>query len=271
MRTTVRTICTEAPNGFHTVIWDARPEETRSGARLTLSYTSRDGDAGYPGEVHVQVRYTLSESALRLDYTASAQEPTVVNLTNHAYFNLAGRGTIFDHVLRIRAARFLPVDEARIPRGEMADVRGTAFDFVEPAVIRERMSLDHEQFRIGRGYDHCWVLDEPHTLTAAAAELHEQKSGRTMRVFTTQPALQFYSGNFLDGTVVGKGGVRYPQYAGLCLETQHFPDSPNQPSFPTTRLASGEKYQHTTIYDFSTRPGRCDIRAKSAPVSTKPR
>jgi aldose 1-epimerase len=242
--------------GFHKVVWEARAEETSGGPAVTLSYTSPAGEAGYPGTLRVQVGYTLAGNALRIDYTATTDAPTVVNLTNHAYFNLAGQGTVCDHVLRIGASRFLPVSDARIPLGEMKSVSGTAFDFRDPVRIGDRLLLDDAQLRISGGYDHCWILDPPLSLETEAAELYEPLSGRVMKVFTTQPGLQFYSGNFLDGSVQGKGGIRYPRHGAVCLETQHFPDSPNQPAFPTTRLDPDGRYEQTTVYRFATRADR---------------
>jgi aldose 1-epimerase len=243
------------PDGFHRAIWEARAQETCRGPAVTLSYASADGEAGYPGTLNVQVRYTVASNALRIDYAATADAPTVINLTNHAYFNLAGRGTVRDHLLRIRASRFLPVDPARIPRGQMENVSGTAFDFLVPVRIGDRISLEDEQLHVSGGFDHCWVLEPPLSLENAAAELYDPRSGRVMEVFTTQPGLQFYSGNFLEGGVLGKGGVPNMKHGAVCLEAQHFPDSPNQVGFPTTRLGPEERYEHTTVYSFSARVG----------------
>jgi aldose 1-epimerase len=242
------------PQGFHAALWEAEADECFSGPALTLRRTSVSGEQGYPGNLSVEIRYTLTnENALQLDYSATTDAPTVVNLTNHAYFNLTGGGTVLDHVLRIQGARFLPVDQTLLPRGEALPVRATAFDFTTPARIGQRMAQDHEQFTRGRGYDHCWVLDTAGSLQKTAAELYDPQSGRVMTICTTQPALQFYSGNFLDGSVTGKGGARYVKYAGLCLETQHFPDSPSRPAFPSTVLRPGDVYRHTTVYRFTTR------------------
>ena len=239
------------PRGFHTVVWKGHAEERADGCALTLSYQSPSGEQGYPGTLSLQVRYTLDDSnALRLDYSATTDAPTVVNLTNHTYFNLAGTGTILDHVLLIAAERFLPVNETLIPRGQGLAVEGTPFDFRKPARIGTRMSLEHEQFAHGRGYDHCWMLDT-RTPEVPAAALYDPRSGRSMTLWTTQPGLQFYSGNFLDGTLAGKRGGRYAKYSGLCLETQHFPDSPNQPAFPSTVLRPGGEYRQRTVYAFS--------------------
>jgi aldose 1-epimerase len=240
------------PAGFHRAIWRGRAAETCRGPTLTLSHTSPDGEAGYPGTLRVEVCYSLAGRALGIHYTATTDAPTVVNLTNHAYFNLAGQGSLGDHILQIHGARFLPIDETRIPLGVAEDVRGTAFDFLAPVRIDDRIALDHEQLRVNGGYDHCWVLDTPASLKTAAAALYDPSTGRVMEVFTTQPGLQFYSGNFLGPHIVGKRGVPYLKHGAVCLETEHFPDSPNQPGFPTTKLDPGEQYEHTTIYSFST-------------------
>jgi aldose 1-epimerase len=241
------------PCGFHAVLWHA--ETPASETQLILSHRSMDGDAGYPAALDVQVRYALTEeNELKLHYTARADAPTVLNLTNHAYFNLAGGGTIRDHVLQVHASRYLPLDSTRIPLGTVAAVRGTPFDFRRPERIGARIDEPDEQLRIGPGYDHCWVLDKAAGQMTLAAELYEPVSGRSMSVHTTQPALQVYSGNFLDSTIRGKRDVVYPKHGGLCLETQHFPDSPNQPHFPSTVLEPGEVFEHATLYRFETRP-----------------
>jgi aldose 1-epimerase len=238
------------PGGFHTVNWRASASEAAGEASLTLTHSSRDGDQGYPGNVQVEVRYTLSDDdELRLDYAATTDAPTVLNLTNHSYFNLDGSKTILEHVLTLAASRYLPVDESVVPTGEMRSVAGTPFDFTTPTAIGARIDGDDVQLRHGRGYDHAWVLD--HDDSGIAAEVYAPLSGRRMRVHTTQPGLQFYSGNLLDGTVRGKGGQAYPQNAGFCLETEHFPDSPNQPAFPSTVLAPGQVYRTATRYCFT--------------------
>jgi aldose 1-epimerase len=242
------------PAGFHKALWHAQPLETPDGPALVLTRVSRDGEEGYPGNLAVEVRYTLTDTdALRLDYSATTDAPTVVNLTNHAYFNLAGGGTILDHELWLAASRYLPVDETLIPRGSPATVEATPFDFSTPARIGQRMAQDHEQFSRGRGYDHCWMLDNGGSPEHRAAELYDRQSGRVVTLYTTQPGLQFYSGNFLYGALAGKRGERYQKYAGLCLETQHFPNSPNNPAYPSTVLRPREVYRHTTLYRFTTR------------------
>jgi aldose 1-epimerase len=241
------------PHGFHTAMWRAHAEDNEI-AQLALSYSSHDGEEGYPGNLDVEVRYALTDAnELRLDYKATTDAPTIVNLTNHVYFNLAGQGTILEHVLRVHASRYVPLDQTRIPLGVPAPVAGTPFDFTTPQRLGARIHDAHGQLRIGPGYDHCWVLDKRAGEMTVAAELFDPATGRVMTVRTTQPGLQVYSGNFLDGTLRGKGGVAYPTHAGMCLETQHLADSPNQPTFPSTRLAPGDVFQHSTIYGFSTR------------------
>ena len=238
------------PEGFHTVNWRARPFETVGEAGITLEYFSPDGEQGYPGNLRAEVRYTLSDAdELRIDYTATTDAPTIVNLTNHAYFNLDGSETILEHVLTLAASRYLPIDASRVPTGEARSVAGTAFDFRTPTAIGARIENDDVQLRYAGGYDHNWVLDGCDD--AFAAEVYAPGSGRRMRVHTTQPGAQFYSGKLLDGTVRGKAGRAYARHAGFCLEPQHFPDSPNQPDFPSTRLAPGEQYRESTRYRFS--------------------
>jgi aldose 1-epimerase len=243
------------PNGFHRRIWNAQADETADGPRLKLSYQSRDGEEGYPGNLAVSVEYTLTEQdELRIDYTATTDQDTLVNLTNHSYFNLAGEGDILDHELELIASRFLPVDETLIPIGELRAVSGTPMDFTTARPIGGRIADDDEQIRYGLGYDHTWVLDHARGSIELAARVYAPTTGRVMEVLTTQPGLQFYSGNQLDGSLIGKSGIAYTQHGGLCLETQHFPDSPNHAQFPSTVLRPGEEYRHTTIYRFSVRP-----------------
>lgn len=244
--------------GFDKLPWQAavRPGTGgNGGAALVLTLVSPDGDEGYPGRLEAQVRYTLDGDALRLDYSAQCDRPTVVNLTNHAYFNLAGGGDVLGHELRIAAQRFTPVSEVLIPSGELREVAGTPMDFREFRRIGERLDADDEQLRHAGGYDHNWVLDGPVDTLRPVAWLREPASGRTLEVLTTQPGLQFYSGNFLDGSLVGRDGQRYGHRHGLCLETQHFPDSPNQPTFPSVRLEPGQAYRQTTVYRFGTGHG----------------
>jgi aldose 1-epimerase len=250
--------CNDGPNhlhggtrGFHTALWNAQSSQTPDGPQLALRHRSAAGDEGYPGNLDVEVRYTLTEAdELRLDYRATSDAPTIVNLTHHAYFNLAGSGTILGHELQLFADRFLPVDETLIPVGELRKVQRTPFDFTTPHSIGERITERDPQLRIARGYDHNWILDKGGSLDTLAARVHEPVSGRTMSVYTTQPGMQLYSGNFLDGTVRGKGGAAYGKHAGFCLEAQHFPDSPNHAAFPSTVLAPGSTLRETTVYRF---------------------
>lgn len=242
--------------GFDKVLWSAEPA-TRDGLpALLLRYTSRDGEEGYPGQLDVEVTYALTaDCALRIDYAATTDRATPVNLTNHCYFNLAGagHGDVLGHELTLHARRYTPVDPGLIPVGELAPVAGTPFDFTAPHRIGARIGDTHDQLRYGAGYDHNWVLDSADGTLALAATLHEPASGRILDVLTTEPGLQFYSGNFLTGQLTGKSGATYAHRGGLCLETQHFPDSVNQPAFPTTILRPGETYRSTTVYRFSAR------------------
>jgi aldose 1-epimerase len=236
--------------GFDKVVWTAEPFAGPDGAGLKLSYLSNDGEEGYPGNLSVTVTYTMTDNnALRIDCEATTDQATVLNLTNHTYFNLAGQGDILDHVLMLNADRFTPVDETAIPYGELRSVAGTPFDFRQPVRIGERIEQDDEQLRFGQGYDHNWVVNGAPGELRLAALLTEPASGRTLEVYTTQPGVQFYSGNLLP-SVQGKGGRQYTRRSGLCLETQHFPDSPNQPTFPTTVLEPGQQYEETTIFIF---------------------
>jgi aldose 1-epimerase len=239
------------PGGFHTRLWRA----TVAGELLGLSYVSADGEEGYPGRLSVAVTYALTDAnELRIAYAARAGAPTVLNLTNHAYFNLAGAGTVLDHELQLMAERFLPVDATQIPTGELRPVEGTPFDFRAPTAIGARLDGGDEQLAgANGGYDHCWVFDHGGDLGVPVARVREPRGGRVLELFTTQPGVQFYSGNFLEETPLpGKGGYVAPKFGAFCLETQHFPDSPNQPAFPSTVLRPGEAYRHTTIYRFST-------------------
>ncbi|GAC1385153.1 MAG: galactose mutarotase [Herpetosiphon sp.] len=239
------------PHGFHRAVWSGQDITANDGPSVQLTYRSRDGEDGYPGNVSVTVVYTLTDqNALHIAYTATTDAPTVINLTNHSYFNLTGSGTILDHQLELAASHFLPVNPTMIPTGELRAVHGTPMDFMEATSIGARMT-DDEQIRLGKGYDHCWVLDKQNDALEFAARLTDPVSGRVMQVETTQPGVQFYSGNLLDGSFTGKYGHVYTRRSGLCLETQHFPDAPNQPQFPSTLLRPGETYSHTTIYRFT--------------------
>jgi aldose 1-epimerase len=237
------------PHGFNNVVWKAKP--IPNGVELT--YLSKDGEAGYPGNLSAVVRYTLIKGNLRIEYSATTDKDTVVNLTNHSYFNLAGQGDILNHQLTLHASRFTPVDAGLIPTGELKSVEGTPFDFRKATAVGARINADDEQLHRGRGYDHNWVLDNGEGKLTEAAELYEAGSGRVLKVLTDQPGIQFYSGNFLDGSIKGKGGKPDELHAALCLETQHFPDSPNHPDFPTTELKTGARYHTVTVYRFSTR------------------
>ena len=241
--------------GFDKVVWDAETEETETGPSLVLSYVSEDGEEGYPGRLTARVRYTLTDAnELAIEYEAETDKATPVNLTHHSYFNLAGntRRSILGHELEIPADRFTPVDATLIPTGEYRDVAGTPFDFRTPKPIGRDIAAEDEQIRFGLGYDHNWVIDsEADGEWRQVATLSEPESGRVMNVFSSEPGLQFYSGNFLDGSITGKG-VIYEHRYGLCLETQHFPDSPNQPAFPDTILRPGQLYKTKTVYAFET-------------------
>ena len=239
--------------GFDKAVWDAEEGVTPGGPAVTFRYASRSGEEGYPGMLRAAVTYTLTEgNELRVDYAAQADGTTVVNLTQHSYFNLAGggRGDILGHELTIEADHYLPIDATSIPTGVVAEVTGTPFDFRVPAAIGRRIEQAHEQLRNGDGYDHTFVLRRREPGLVAAARLDEPSSGRRLDVRTTEPGLQFYAGNRLDGRIRGKSGRVYGRRAGLSLETQHFPDSPNHPDFPSTILQPGQEYRSTTVFTF---------------------
>ena len=243
--------------GFNKRVWTAKDVSSSEAEALELSYLSQDGEEGYPGNLSVTVVYTLTANdELKIEYSATTDKDTVLNLTNHSYFNLAGEGNgdILQHELTLYADRFTPVDATLIPTGELKSVKGTPFDFQEATAIGARINLDDEQLRFGKGYDHNWVLKggKPGAL-ALAARVYEPKSGRVLETLTTEPGIQLYTGNFLDGTGQGKGGKPYSYRSALCLETQHFPDSPNHPAFPSTVLKSGQHFHSTTVYKFSTK------------------
>lgn len=236
--------------GFDKRVWTAQP----STDSLTLRYTSAAGEEGYPGKLDVQVTYTLTPaSELRIDYRAVASEDTVANLTNHAYFNLSGEPTILNHLVKIDADRFTPVNSGLIPTGELRPVAGTPFDFRQPTAVGARINDQDQQLVYGKGYDHNWVLNGAAGTLRPVITLESPQSGRVLTISTTEPGVQFYTGNFLDGSLTGKGGRKYIQRSGLCFETQHFPDSPNQPNFPSAVIKKGVPMQSTTIWKFSHR------------------
>lgn len=240
--------------GFDKVVWNATPVIENKIAGLKLAYLSRDGEEGYPGNLAVEVYYWwTNEDELKIEYRATTDQPTPVNLTHHSYFNLKGEGNgdILDHVLMINAEKYTPVNAGLIPTGELAEVKGTPFDFSQPTAIGARIEEKHQQLQYGLGYDHNWVIKKRANDLELAASVYEPSSGRVMEVWTTEPGLQFYSGNFLDGHLTGKSGKPYQYRSGFCLETQHFPDSPNQPKFPNTILRPGEKYESLTVYKFT--------------------
>ena len=241
--------------GFDKVVWTGQGSVIAGAAQLRLNYLSKDQEEGYPGNLSVSVTYTwTNRNELKIDYSATTDKATVLNLTNHAYFNLAGAGNgdILKHDLRINALRFTPTDETSIPLGELRSVKGTPLDFTTATPIGARIEDKYEQIVSGSGYDHNFVLNKPAGKLGLAAEVYESTSGRVLRLYTTEPGVQFYSGNFLSGAT-GKQGLVYPRRSAFCLETQHFPDSPNKPKFPTTVLRPTGRYTQTTIYQFSVR------------------
>ncbi len=241
--------------GFDKKLWDAEEVTTIEGPAVRFTYVSPDGEEGYPGTLTVSVTYSLkADNEIQIDYQASTDADTVLNVTNHSYFNLAGagKGAILDHVVMINADRYTPVDSGLIPTGEFQSVEGTPFDFRSPMAIGARIDADHEQIKRGGGYDHNFIINGEAGGLRLAARVKENTSGRVMEVLTDQPGMQFYTGNFLDGSVTGKGGMTYEKRFGFCMETQHFPDSPNKGVFPSVVLKPGERFTSTTVYRFST-------------------
>jgi aldose 1-epimerase len=239
--------------GWDKVVWTSAPFQNAEGVGTKLSYTSQDGEEGYPGTVKADVTYTLNEkNELTVDYHATTDKPTIINLTQHSYFNLAGAKAtdILGHELMLNADQYTPVDATLIPTGELAKVDGTPFDFRTSTKIGARINDANEQLKRGLGYDHNWVVKRGGAALALAARVVEPQTGRTMEITTTEPGIQFYSGNFLDGTITGKGGRVYGHRSGFCLETQHYPDSPNHPTFPSTTLRPGEEYRSKTVFTF---------------------
>jgi len=238
--------------GFDKVTWEGEPLKGKNAVAFT--YLSKDGEEGFPGNLKVKVTYTLSDSnELAIDYEATTDKATLINLSQHSYFNLAGEGNgdILNHEVMINADRFTPVDKNLIPTGELRPVRGTPFDFTTPTKAGARIDDNYEQLTLGHGYDHNWVLNRKGEGLTLAARVYESTSGRVLEVLTDQPGVQFYTGNFLDGSVTGKQGHVYKRRFGLCLETQHYPDSPNHPDFPSTILKPGETFRSKTVFKFS--------------------
>lgn len=247
------------PQGFDKRVWKAEPLHDKNSVSLKLTYVSADGEMGFPGTLKTEVIYSLNErNELTLRYRATTDKPTVLNLTNHSYFNLAGPGNeVLNQVATVHAARYTPVTEKLIPTGELAPVAGTPMDFLKPVAFGKRIRDEHPQLKYAEpkqgGYDFNWVLDSAGDLNKLAAEVYEPQSGRVLQLYTSEPGVQLYTGNFLDGTVRGKGGKVYPHWGAFTLETQHYPDSPNQPGFPSTRLNPGQVYSQTTVFRFGTR------------------
>jgi aldose 1-epimerase len=240
--------------GFDKVVWTARPMVTSHGPALILTYLSRDGEEGFPGNLEVTAIYTLTDkNELKLEFTAHTDKPTVANLTHHSYFNLKGQGNgdILGHIVYINSDKTTPVDSGLITTGEFADVTGTPFDFRTPTPIGARINNPDKVLQYGPGYDHNWVINKPPGKFGLQARVVEPTSGRVMEVWSDEPGLQFYAGNFLDGTINGKGGVAYQIHTGFCMEPQHYPDSPNKPNFPSVELKPGQTYHNTIVYKFS--------------------
>jgi len=248
------------PQGFDKRVWKAEPSNDKDSVGVTLTYLSADGEMGFPGNLKTDVTYSLNDkNELRIDYKATTDKPTVLNLTNHSYFNLAGAGNgdILKQVATLHAARYTPVTGKLIPTGELAPVAGTPMDFTKPTAIGTHIKADHPQLKFAEpkqgGFDFNWVLDAKGDADKLAAEVHDPQSGRLLQLYTSEPGVQFYTSNFLDGTIKGKQGKVYPHWGAFTLETQHYPDSPNQPDFPSTRLDPGQTYTQTMVLKFSTK------------------
>lgn len=244
------------PNGFYKQLWTASDASGKDGQAVSFKYLSKDGEEHYPGNLTATVTYTLTDNnELKIDYKATTDKDTVVNLTNHSYFNLAGAGNgdILKQQVKINATQFTPVDKTMIPTGKLENVAGTPMDFSTLTALGDRIDSNYDQLVLGKGYDHNYVLATGGSLSQQAVEAYDPSTGRVMEVFTDQPGVQLYTANHLDGSIIGKGGKAYPARGAFCLETQHFPDSPNKPNFPTTVLKPGEKFQSTTIFKFSAR------------------
>jgi aldose 1-epimerase len=243
------------PIGFDKKVWKATTLLTADGPAIQLNYLSKDGEEGFPGNLSVTATYTLTaDNGLRLDYTATTDKATLCNLTQHSYFNLAGKGDVLNELVYINADKFTPVDKTLIPNGELKPVEGTPFDFRKSTAVGARINADDEQIKFGSGYDHNWVINKPLGKLGLAARVTDPTTGRVMEVLSTEPGVQFYTGNFLDGSITGKGGQVYQRRSGLCFEPQHYPDSPNHPQFPSAELKPGQTYQNTIIYRFSVQP-----------------
>ena len=241
--------------GYDKVVWNAKEVQTKDGVGLELTYLSKEGEYGYSCKINIKVVYMLTnKNELTVEYEATTDKPTVCNLTQHNYYNLAGAGsgTILDHQLTLNADKFTPTDDGLIPTGDIVPVQGTPMDFRKPVAIGMRVAADYQPLTFGKGYDHNWILNKKAGEMSLAAKVLEPNSGRVMEVWTDQPAIQFYCGNFLDGTIVGKGGAVYKHRTGFCLETQHYPDSPNHANFPSTELKPGQVYKTKTVHIFKT-------------------
>jgi aldose 1-epimerase len=237
--------------GFDKVVWTAKTSETSNGPALQLGYLSKDGEEGFPGNLSVTALYTVTnDNALQLDFTATTDKHTICNLTQHSYFNLRGQGDVLDYIVEINAEKFTPANAKLIPTGELRPVAGTPFDFRKPTAIGARIGIDNEQLKIASGYDQNWVFDKPPGQLALVARVSDKISGRTLELFTTEPGMQFYTANFLNGAV-GKNGQALRRHHAFCMEPQHFPDSPNHPHFPSVELKPGEVYKNTIVYKFS--------------------